>query len=61
MNDYKVNNKIDISITLLIAYFLILSISFSYLNLGSDIKNYIMGTLVMIVALVSYYFSKTLS
>nr|WP_278679574.1 hypothetical protein [Clostridium paraputrificum] len=59
MNDYKANNKIDISISLLIAYFLILSISFNYLNLGSDIKNYIMITLVMIVALASYYLSRT--
>ena len=59
MNEYKVNNKIDKSISLLIAYFLILSIFFSYLNLGSDIKNYIMVTLVMIVALASYYLSRT--
>ncbi|MBS7130163.1 GGDEF domain-containing protein [Clostridium sp.] len=59
MNEYKANNKIDISISLLIAYFLILSISFSYLNLGSDIENYIMVTLVMIVALASYYLNRT--
>ena len=59
MNEYKANNKIDICISLLIAYFLILSISFSYLNLGSDIENYIMVTLVMIVALASYYLNRT--
>lgn len=59
MNEYKANSKIDISISLLIAYFLILSISFSYLNLGSDIENYIMVTLVMIVALASYYLNRT--
>ena len=59
MNDYKVSNKIDICMSLLIAYFLILSISFSYLNLGSEIENYIMVTLVMIVALASYYLSRT--
>ena len=59
MNEYKANSRIDISISLLIAYFLILSISFSYLNLGSDIENYIMVTLVMIVALVSYYLNRT--
>ncbi|MDB2107725.1 GGDEF domain-containing protein [Clostridium paraputrificum] len=59
MNEYKANSRIDISISLLIAYFLILSISFSYLNLGSDIENYIMVTLVMIVALASYYLNRT--
>lgn len=59
MNEYKANSRIDICISLLIAYFLILSISFSYLNLGSDIENYIMVTLVMIVALVSYYLNRT--
>ena len=59
MNDYKVSNKIDICMSLLIVYFLILSISFSYLNLGSEIENYIMVTLVMIVALASYYLSRT--
>lgn len=59
MNEYKANSRIDISISLLIAYFLILSISFGYLNLGSDIENYIMVTLVMIVALASYYLNRT--
>lgn len=58
MKANDLNRKIDLYITLIIAYFLILIISFSYFNLENSIENYIMITVVMIVALISYYLSK---
>lgn len=59
MKEDRSNKKIDICISLLMAYFLILALSFSYLNLGSEVENYIMYTLVMIVGLSSYFLSRT--
>lgn len=53
--------KIDIFMTLLITYFFIVCITFQYIEVQGSFENYIMLTLTMIVAIVSYYTNITFS
>ncbi|MCH5138462.1 GGDEF domain-containing protein [Clostridiaceae bacterium UIB06] len=59
LEDYR--KKIDIFMTLLITYFFIICMSFQYIGVEGSFENYIMLTLAMIVALVSYYTNITFS
>lgn len=59
--EISIRKKIDIYITLLIAYFFIVCISFKVLNLDNSMENYFMLELVMIIALIGYYSNVTLS
>lgn len=59
LEDYR--KKIDIFMTLLITYFFIVCMSFQYIETQGSFENYIMLTLVMIVAIVSYYTNVTFS
>ncbi len=53
--------KVDIYINLLISYFLVLSIIMTFINFKDNFENYIMLTILMIIALVSYYFNVTIA
>lgn len=53
--------KVDLFLTLLIAYFFVLCMSFYYLKFSGQFENYIMLTVVMMVAIISYYTNITLS
>ncbi|MCH3964838.1 MAG: GGDEF domain-containing protein [Clostridium sp.] len=53
--------KIDIFMTLLIAYFFIICISFQYIQSQNIFENYIMLLVLMFVALISYYTDMTFS
>lgn len=55
MNIEYSRKRLDIFITLFIAYFFILSMSFYYLKFSSQLENYIMLTVAMIIAIISYY------
>lgn len=57
MKDENQRKAVDFYINLLIAYFFILSIIITFLNF----ENYIMLTILMIIALISYYFNVTIS
>lgn len=59
--DEALSKKIDLNITILIAYFMILAITFSYFELGENLENYFMVSLLMIVALISYYINNTVA
>lgn len=59
IEDYRKN--IDIFMTLLIAYFFILAMSFQYIQAQGQFENYIMLSVVMIVAVISYYTGVTFS
>lgn len=59
LDDYR--KKIDIFMTLLITYFFIVCMSFQYIEVQGSFENYIMLTLTMIVAVVSYYTNVTFS
>ena len=61
MNYINIRKKIDILITLLITYFFIISITFNIFSLGQSFENYFMLTLVMIIAIISYYTNITFS
>lgn len=60
-NVKNVNKKLDLYMTVSIGYFLAICISFAYLELGNNIENYIMITILMITAIVSYYLNKTIA
>jgi diguanylate cyclase (GGDEF)-like protein len=53
--------KVDIYINVLISYFLVLSIIITFINFKDNFENYIMLTILMIIALVSYYFNLTIA
>jgi diguanylate cyclase (GGDEF)-like protein len=53
--------QVDIYINVLISYFLILSIIITFINFKDNFENYIMLTILMIIALVSYYFNITIA
>ncbi|WP_411168561.1 GGDEF domain-containing protein [Clostridium sp. MB05] len=53
--------KVDLYINALISYFLVLSIIITFINFKDDFENYIMLTILMIIALVSYYFNVTIA
>lgn len=59
IEDYR--KKIDIFMTLFITYFFIICMSFEYIVVQGSYENYIMLTLAMIVALISYYTNVTFS
>lgn len=59
LEDYR--KKIDIFMTLFIAYFFVLCMSFQYIEVQDNFQNYLMLTLVMIVGVVSYYTNTTFS
>lgn len=61
MNFEEYRKKIDIFMTLLITYFFIICMSFQYIGTQSNFENYIMLTVAMIVAVVSYYTNVTFS
>lgn len=53
--------KVDFYMNLLIAYFLILTMTVTLLDFKNSFENYIMLTLIMIVGLISYYTNVTIS
>jgi len=53
--------RIDIVITVFIACFFVICMSFQYIGIKESFENYIMLTLAMIVALISYYTNITIS
>ena len=57
----NINKKMDIYVTLLIGLFFMAAMTFIYLDLGKSIEGYIMITLVMIIAQISYYSGKTVA
>jgi len=57
----NIRKKIDILMTLLIAYFFALCLSTKVLGLDNSFENYLMIELVMIIALISYYSNITLA
>ncbi|MBW6409444.1 GGDEF domain-containing protein [Clostridium weizhouense] len=57
----NVEKKVDILITILITYFFIICISFKVLQINESFENYLMLTIVMIIAVISYYVNVTLS
>ncbi|WP_411682439.1 diguanylate cyclase domain-containing protein [Clostridium thailandense] len=59
IEDYR--KKIDIFMTLFITYFFVICLSFEYITVQGNYENYIMLTLAMIVALISYYTNITFS
>ncbi|GAA0076296.1 hypothetical protein UT300005_06740 [Clostridium sp. CTA-5] len=61
MNEVNVRKKVDFLITILIAYFFIICISFKVFQINESSENYIMLTVVMIIAVISYYVNVTLS
>lgn len=61
MDQINVRKKIDILMTLLIAYFFALCLSTKVLGLDNSFENYLMIEIVMIIALVSYYTNITLA
>ncbi len=61
MNEINIRKKIDILITFLITYFFIISISFNIFNFQQSFENYFMLTLIMIIAVISYYTNVTFS
>ncbi|NMF03324.1 diguanylate cyclase domain-containing protein [Clostridium beijerinckii] len=61
MEPVNVRKKVDILITILIAYFFVLCLSYKVFELDNSFENYIMLEVVMIIALVSYYTNVTLA
>ncbi|NFH91697.1 GGDEF domain-containing protein [Clostridium botulinum] len=61
MNEINIRKKVDILITFLITYFFIISISFNIFNFQQSFENYFMLTLIMIIAVISYYTNVTFS
>lgn len=59
MRNKRINGVLDIYFTIIITFFLLLTLSFSYLQLGNTIENYVMLTVLAIVALISYYLDRT--
>lgn len=59
MNNQKINMKLDLHVTIVIGCFFMICISFAWLGMGEKTQNYIMLTVLMIIALVSYYLKKT--
>lgn len=57
--DYR--KRIDIFITLLISYFFIMCLCFKYFSDQNIYENYIMLTLAVMIAIISYYTSITFS
>lgn len=53
--------KVDFYMNLLIAYFLILTMTVTLVDFKNSFENYIMLTLLMIVGLISYYTNVTIS
>ncbi|GKU26172.1 diguanylate cyclase domain-containing protein [Clostridium folliculivorans] len=61
MSSEQDRKKIDIYVTLSIAYFFAINSSFIYFKLYENVENYILFTVVMIVAMISYYTNITLA
>ncbi|AIY81210.1 GGDEF domain-containing protein [Clostridium botulinum] len=61
MNEINIRKKVDILITFLITYFFIISISFNIFNFQQSFENYFILTLIMIIAVISYYTNVTFS
>ncbi|AOR23542.1 diguanylate cyclase domain-containing protein [Clostridium taeniosporum] len=61
MNDIDIRKKVDLLMTLLITYFFIIAISFSIFDFKQSFENYIMLTIIMIIAVTSYYTTVTFS
>lgn len=61
MEQINVRKRVDILITLLIAYFFALCLSSKVLGLDNSFENYLMLEVVMIIALISYYTNITLA
>ncbi len=61
MNEINIRKKVDILMTFLITYFFIISISFNIFNFQQSFENYFMLTLIMIIAVISYYTNVTFS
>lgn len=59
MKRQRINKKTDGYMTLLIGFFLIFTLTFNYLELGKSLENYIMLTILMITAVISYYLNTT--
>ncbi len=57
--DYR--KRVDIFITLLISYFFIMCVSFEYFSTKDIYENYIMLTLTVMIAIISYYTNVTFS
>ena len=61
MEGLSIGKKIDILITILIAFFFAICLSFKILQFDGNFENYIMLELLMVVGLLSYYTNITLS
>ncbi len=61
MEQTNTRKKIDILMTLLIAYFFALCLSIKALGLDDSFENYLMIEFVMMIALISYYSNITLA
>ncbi|GFZ32796.1 diguanylate cyclase [Clostridium zeae] len=61
MSSEQDRKKIDIYLTLSIAYFFVINSSFIYFKFYENVENYILFTIVMIVAMISYYTNITLA
>lgn len=59
LKDERISMKIDLYLTLTIGYFFMLSIAFTFLGLNKTVEGYVMLTVLMIVALISYYIGKS--
>lgn len=60
MSSEEDRKKIDIYVTLSIAYFFAINSSFIYFKFYENVENYILFTIVMIVAMIGYYTNITL-
>ncbi|SFC19844.1 GGDEF domain-containing protein [Clostridium uliginosum] len=61
MNEVDVRKKVDILITILIAYFFMVCMGFKIFDFVNSFENYFMLTVVMIIGVVSYYTNVTLA
>lgn len=55
MEKVSFRKKIDLYMTMLLTYYFMLCISFNFLNLSSNLENYIMFSILMIVSVLAYY------
>lgn len=61
MEKFSYRKKVDLYMTMLLTYYFILCISFNFLNLSSNLENYIMFSILMIVSVLAYYTNITLT
>lgn len=57
----KLSKELDLYITLTIGLFFIICMTFGYLELGKTLEGYIMITILMTIALISFYLGRTAS